>query len=170
MTTTDPTTTDTYRKIAARLTMLRPQIDLKNYFAGPNPDVRLYDEKPYIRRQLEKYGIAAATTTLDGTTFLHFAVSPDRVNVHIDETGFVFEGVDGALTVGPNFVHHAGNELFWKSNPHVPRWAAEHIDLILPNSVNDFSRVGISVDMYQRKDLRVTITGSCGIFGGFECS
>ncbi|MCP2061648.1 hypothetical protein ACVIW3_007144 [Bradyrhizobium diazoefficiens] len=32
MTTTDPTTTDTYRKIAARLTMLRPQIDLKNYF------------------------------------------------------------------------------------------------------------------------------------------
>ncbi|WP_461325659.1 hypothetical protein [Bradyrhizobium barranii] len=48
MTTTDPTTTDTYRKIAARLTMLRPQIDLKNYFAGPNPDVRLYDEKPYI--------------------------------------------------------------------------------------------------------------------------
>lgn len=272
MTTTDPTTTDTYRKIAARLTMLRPQIDLKNYFAGPNPDVRLYDEKPYIRHQLEKYGVAAATTTLDGVTFLpkdweelikklriakttdgfdafaegqspekashwaldlsmaatigkgfreiwrpklsdkplstrdlpgrhgfglgrdrgqwsdayssqfgkdpqpqditslHFAVAPDRVNVHIDETGFVFEAVDGALTVGPNFVHHAGNELFWKSNPHVPRWAAEHIDLILPNSANDFSRVGISVDMYQRKDLRVTITGSCGIFGGFECS
>jgi len=54
MTTTDPTTTDTYRKIAARLTMLRPQIDLKNYFAGPNPDVRLYDEKPYIRHQLER--------------------------------------------------------------------------------------------------------------------
>ncbi|MGY3367141.1 hypothetical protein ACVWZL_004266 [Bradyrhizobium sp. GM2.4] len=49
MTTTDPTTTDTYRKIAARLTMLRPQIDLKNYFAGANPNVRLYDEKPYIR-------------------------------------------------------------------------------------------------------------------------
>ncbi|MEY9229743.1 hypothetical protein ABIF68_009016 [Bradyrhizobium japonicum] len=70
MTTTDPTTTDTYRKIAARLTMLRPQIDLKNYFAGPNPDVRLYDEKPYIRHQLEKYGVAAATTTLDGVTFL----------------------------------------------------------------------------------------------------
>jgi len=245
---------------------------LKNYFAGPNPDVRLYDEKPYIRHQLEKYGVAAATTTLDGVTFLpkdweelikklriakttdgfdafaegqspekashwaldlsmaatigkgfreiwrpklsdrplstrdlpgrhgfglgrdrgqwsdayssqfgkdpqpqditslHFAVAPDRVNVHIDETGFVFEGVDGALTVGPNFVHHAGNELFWKSNKHIPQWAAEHIDLILPNSANDFSRVGISVDMYQRKDLRVTVTGSCGIFGGFECS
>ena len=72
-------------------------------------------------------------------TSLHFAVAPDRVNVHIDETGFVFEGVDGALTVGPNFGHHAGNELFWKTTLHMPRWAAEHIDLILPNSANDFS-------------------------------
>nr|WP_233285847.1 hypothetical protein [Bradyrhizobium brasilense] len=252
--------------------MLRPQIDLSKYFAGPNPNVRLYDEKAYIRRQLEKYGVAAATTTLDGVTFLpkdwedliktlriaktsdgfdafaegkspekpshwaldlsmaatigkgfreiwrpklsdrplstrdlpgrhgfglgrgrgqwsddysaqfgkdpapqditslHFAVAPDRVNVHIDETGFVFEGADGALTVGPNFGHHAVNELFWKSNPHLPRWAIDHIDLILPNSANDFSRFGVSVDLYQRKDLRVTVTGSCGIFGGFECS
>ena len=272
VTTTNPTTTDTYRKIAARLTMLRPQIDLSKYFAGPNPNVRLYDEKAYIRSQLEKYGVAAATSTLDGVTFLpkdwedlvkvlriaktsdgfdafaegkspekpahwaldlsmaatigkgfreiwrpklsdrplstrdlpgrhgfglgrgrgqwsddysaqfgkdpqpqditslHFAVAPDRVNVHIDETGFVFEGADGALTVGPNFGHHAVNELFWKSNPNLPRWAIDHIDLILPNSANDFSRFGISVDLYQRKDLRVTVTGSCGIFGGFECS
>ncbi|MVT68785.1 hypothetical protein GPL21_27225 [Bradyrhizobium pachyrhizi] len=252
--------------------MLRPQIDLSKYFAGPNPNVRLYDEKAYIRRQLEKYGVAAATSTLDGVTFLpkdwedliktlriaktsdgfdafaegkspekpshwaldlsmaatigkgfreiwrpklsdrplstrdlpgrhgfglgrgrgqwsddysaqfgkdpqpqditslHFAVAPDRVNVHIDETGFVFEGADGALTVGPNFGHHAVNELFWKSNPHLPRWAIDHIDLILPNSANDFSRFGVSVDLYQRKNLRVTVTGSCGIFGGFECS
>ena len=67
---THPTTTDTYRKIAARLTMFRPQIDLTKYFAGPNPDVRLYDEKAYIRHQLERYGIAAATNTLDGITFL----------------------------------------------------------------------------------------------------
>ena len=49
---TNPTMTDTYRKIAARLTMLRPQIDLTKYFAGANPDVRLYGEKPYIREQL----------------------------------------------------------------------------------------------------------------------
>ena len=61
---------DTYRKIATRLTMFRPQIDLTKYFAGPNPDVRLYDEKPYIRDQLKKYGVAAATNTLDGITFL----------------------------------------------------------------------------------------------------
>jgi len=269
---TNPTMTDTYRKIAARLTMFRPQIDLTKYFAGANPDVSLYGEKPYIREQLKKYGVAAATNTLDGVTFLakdweglitalriaktadgfdafaegrspekpahwaldlsmaatigkgfreiwrpklsdrplstrdvpgrhgfglgrdrgqwsdaysaqfgkdpqplditslHFAVAADRVNVHIDETGFVFEGADGALTVGPNFGHHAGNELFWKTSLPLPRWAAEHIDLILPNSANDFSRVGISVDMYRRKDLRVTVTGSCGIFGGFECS
>ena len=55
----DPTMTDTYRKIAARLTMLRPQIDLTKYFAGANPDVRLYgSEKPYIREQLKRYGVA----------------------------------------------------------------------------------------------------------------
>jgi hypothetical protein len=262
---------DTYRKIANRLTTFRPQIDLTKYFAGPNPDVRLHDEKPYIREQLMKYGVAAASNTLDGVTFLaknwedlvttlriaktadgfdafvegkspektnwavdlsmaatigkgfreiwrpqlsdrplstddlpgrhgfglgrgrgqwsdaysaqfgkdpkplditslHFAVASDRVNVHIDETGFVFEGADGDITVGPNFAHHAGNELFWKTSLPLPRWAAEHIDLILPNSANDFSRVGISADMYRTKDLRVTATGSCGIFGGFECS
>ena len=269
---THPTTTDTYRKIATRLTMFRPQIDLTQYFAGPNPNVRLYGEKAYIREQLKKYGVAAASNTLDGVTFLpknweglidalriaktadgfevfaegrspekpahwaldasmaatigkgfreiwrpqlsdrplstrdlpgrhgfglgrgrgqwsdayssqfgkdpqpqditslHFAVAPDRVNVHIDETGFVFEGADGALTVGPNSGHHAGNELFWKTSLPLPRWAAEHIDLILPNSANDFSRFGMSVDLYQSKALRVTVTGSCGFFGGFECS
>jgi hypothetical protein len=270
--TTDPTTTDTYRKIATRLAMFRPKIDLTKFFAGPNPNVRMYGEKPYMREQLKKYGAAAATNTLDGFTFLpkdwedlidllrvaktadgldafaegrspekpahwaldlsmaatvgkgfreiwrpklsdrplstrdlpgrhgfglgrdrgqwsdaysaqfgkdpqpqditslHFAVAPDQVNVHIDETGFVFEGVDGALTVGPNFAHHAVNELVWKTKLGLPRWAAEHIDLMLPNSANDFSRFGISIDLYQRKDLRVTVTGSCGIFGGFECS
>lgn len=269
--TINPTTTDTYRKIAARLAMFRPRIDLADYFAGPDPDVRLFDEKPYIRHQLQTYGVAAATTTLDGVTFLpknwedlvdklriartsdgfdafaqgrclekphwaldlsmgqtkgtgfreiwrptlsarplstrdlpgrhgfglgrdrgqwsdaygaqfgkdpqpqditslHVAVAPEQVNVHIDETGFVFEAADGALTVGPNFAHHTVNELLWKTKAPVARWAAEHIDMILPNSANDFSRFGLSVDIYQRKDLRVTVTGSCGFFGGFECS
>jgi hypothetical protein len=32
--------------------------------------VGLYGEKPYIREQLKKYGVAAATNTLDGVTFL----------------------------------------------------------------------------------------------------
>ena len=67
---TNPIVTNTYRTIAARLTMLRPQIDLSKYFARPNPDVRLYDEKSYIREQLKTYGVAAATNTLDGLTFL----------------------------------------------------------------------------------------------------
>jgi hypothetical protein len=268
----DPTHSDTYRQIATRLTMLRPQIDLQNYFAGPNPNVRLADEKASIREQLKTYGVAAATNTLDGVTFLpkdweklvialrnaktaegfdafaggrnqerpahwaldasmaatigvgfreisrlklsdrpllspdppgrhgfglgrdrgqwsdaysaqfgkdpepldltslHFAVAPDRVNVHIDETGFVFEGVDGAIVVDPNFAHHAGNELVWKTALNLPRWAAEHIDLVFPNSANDFSRMGVSIDMYRRQDLRVTATATCGVFGGFECS
>ena len=36
------------------------------------------------------------------------------------------------------------------------------------------SRTGLtiymSVDMYRRNDLRVTVTGSCGSSAGFECS
>ena len=36
-------------------------------------------------------------------TSLHFAVAPDRVNIHIDQTGFVFEGANLELMVGPNF-------------------------------------------------------------------
>jgi hypothetical protein len=273
MTAIDPTTTDTYRKIAARLTMFRPQIDLSKYFAGPSPDALIYDEKPYIRHQLKKYGVAAATNTLDGITFvprdseglikklqdartaegleafaeggssekpahwalelsmastrgkgfreiwrpelsnrplamadlrrgqphgfrldrdrgewsnaysalfgkdprplditsLHFAVSRERVNVHIDETGFVFEAADGALTVGPNFAHHAVNELVWKTMLPISPWMAEHIDLILPNSANDFLlRFGMSVDLLQRKNLRVTVTGTCGACGTWD--
>ena len=56
----------------------------------------------------------------------------------------------------------------WKTKLPLPQWVAEHVDLILPNSTNDFSRFGVSVDVYQRKDLRVTVTGSCGFFGGFD--
>jgi hypothetical protein len=272
----DPTTTDTFRKIATRLTMFRPQIDLTKYInPGPHPNLRLYSEKAPIREQLKNYGVAAANTTLDGVTFipndwedllitlrkaltldgqeafaegkspekpphwaldasmgatigkgfreiwrpqlssrplsmndlperragrgmrgvrdrgewndayssqfgkdpkplditsLHFAVAPDRVNIHIDETGFVFEGIGLELAVGPNFGHHIVNELVWKTLLPLPSWLAERMDIIAPNSTNDFSRFGLSIDLVQRKNLRVTATGTCGFHGGFDCS
>jgi hypothetical protein len=266
----DPKVSDTYRKIAVRLKMFRPQIDLDKCIAfGPKPDLRLYGEKAGIRDQLKAYGVAAANTTLDGVTFvpndwldllstlrialtldgkqafaegkspekpahwaldasmaatigkgfreiwrpktsdrpldaplstrdlpgrrgrgwseayssqfgkdpeplditsLHFAIAPDRVNVHIDETGFVFEGVDGALAVGPNFGHHTLNELVWKTSLGLPDWMAERIDIIAPNTTNEFSRAGVSADIVKRKTYRVTATGTCSIRGGFDCS
>jgi hypothetical protein len=261
----DPKTSDTYRQITNRLRMFRPQIDLGKYIKGPNPDLRLYGEKPHIRDQLQKYGVAAATTTLDGITLipndwmdllttlrtaqtldgqkafaegksplnpahwaldlsmaatvgmgfreiwhpklsnrplsindlpgrkgvgwstgygsqfgkdpepldissLHFAVAPDRVNVHIDETGFVFEDADGGLVVGLNAGQHVVNELVWKTMLGLPDWMAERIDIITPNSANDFSRFGVSADVRKQKTYRVTVTGTCAIRGDFDCS
>ena len=37
---------------------------------GPHPNLRLHAEKAPIREQLKKYGVAAATTTLDGVTLI----------------------------------------------------------------------------------------------------
>jgi hypothetical protein len=245
----DPKHSDTYRQITTRLGMFRPGIDLGKYIKGPDPNLRLNGEKPFIRNQLKQYGVAAANTTLDGITLipntrkpndwmglltdlriartlageqafaegkspsapahwaldgsmaqtigkgfreiwrpklsdrplsmndlpgrrsggwsagygsqfgkdpepldissLHFAVAPDRVNVHIDETGFVFLDADGGLVVGPNAGHHIVNELLWKTLLHLPDWMAERIDIITPNSANDFSRAGVSVDSHR---------------------
>jgi hypothetical protein len=273
----DPTMTETFRKIATRLTMFRPQLDLTKYIKlGPHPSLRLHGEKAPIRDQLKKYGVAAARTTLDGVTFvpsdwedllvtlrkmltldgqqafaegkspekpahwaldasmgatigkgfreiwrpqlatrplsmndlperrggrgmrgvrgdrgewsnaygsqfgkdpqplditsLHFAVAPDRVNIHIDETGFVFEGVGGELAVGPNFGDHIVNELVWKTLLPLPSWLAERMDVIMPNSSNDFSRFGVSATLVKGKSYRVTATGTCGFHGGFDCA
>jgi hypothetical protein len=272
----DPMKSDTFRTIATRLTMFRPQLDLAKYIKyEPQPNLKLQAEKAPIREQMKKYGVAAANTTLDGVTFvpndwedliitlrkmetldgleafaeakrpekpphwaldasmastigkgfreiwrpqlstrplsmndlperragrgmrgvrdrgewnsayssqfgkdpkplditsLHFAVAPDRVNVHIDQTGFLFEGANGDLVVGPNFLDHIVNELVWKTILPLPSWLAERMDLIAPNSTNDFSRFGVSFDLIQRKNFKVTATGTCGFHGGFDCA
>ena len=273
----DPTLSDTFRTIATRLTMFRPQLDLtKHIKKGPHPKLQLDGEKAAIREQLKKYGVAAANTTLDEVTFvpndwedllitlrktltldgqqafaegrspekpphwaldasmgatigkgfreiwrpqlssrplsmndlperragrgmrgvrdraggwnnaygsqfgkdpkplditsLHFAVAPDRVNIHIDQTGFVFEGANLELMVGPNFGDHIVNELVWKTLLPLPSWLAERMDLIMPNSTNDFSRFGLSIDLVSRKNFKVTATGTCGFHGGFDCA
>lgn len=46
---------------------------------------------------------------------LHFAVAPDRCNVHIDQTGFILIGPTGELVVDPDFAQHLVNELLWKT-------------------------------------------------------
>ncbi len=47
---------------------------------------------------------------------------------------------------------------------------AERIDIIMPNSANDFSRAGVSVDVRKRKTYRVTLTGTRAIRGDFDYS
>jgi hypothetical protein len=103
---------------------------------------------------------------------LHFAVAPDRCNVHIDETGFVIIGPTGELVVDPDFAQHLVNELFWKSKGTnlLPGWLVDRISIMLPNSNNEFSRIGITADLLRQKSYKVSVTGSCSIRGDFECA
>src|SRR4051812_34881178 len=105
---TNPILSDTYRTIAARLTMLRPQIDLSQYFAGPSPHVKLESEKPYIRDQLRSWGVATAATTLDGITFLPKNWEALVIALRIAKTS---DGFD-AFTEG-------------RSPDHPPNWAID---------------------------------------------
>jgi hypothetical protein len=129
-------------------------------------------------RKTPKWNLASSsrfgddpTSSIDLTS-LHFAVAPERVNIHIDQTGFVILGPTGELVVDPDFAQHIVNELLWKSKATAifPKGVVEHISLTLPNTNNDFSRAGISGDVLRLKDYKVTVTGSCAIRGGFECS
>ena len=40
----------------------------------------------------------------------------------------------------------------------------------MPNSTNDFSRFGLSIDLVSRKNFKVTATGTCGFHCGFDCA
>jgi hypothetical protein len=42
----DPTTSGVYRKIAVRLKMFKPEIDLAEYIKGPDPDLRREGSDP----------------------------------------------------------------------------------------------------------------------------
>ena len=103
---------------------------------------------------------------------LHFAVAPDRCNVHIDQIGFVVGSTAGEVIVNPDFAQHLVNELLWKSlaTKVFPDTLVDRVSIMLPSSVNEYSRAGISADLMKQKDYRVTLTGSCAIRGDFECS
>jgi hypothetical protein len=77
---------------------------------------------------------------------------------------------DGDLVVGPNASHHIVNELLWKTLLDLPAWMAEGVEIITPNSENDFSRIGVSVDLLKQKSYGVTLTGTCAIRGDFDWS
>jgi hypothetical protein len=134
------------------------------------------DDLPGRRRPKWNVGSSARfgddpSTALDLSS-LHFAVAPDRCNVHIDQTGFVIVGPMGEVVVDPDFAQHLVNELLWKSKAtHIlPAWLVARSSIMLPSSANEFSRFGVTTDLVRQKNFRVSVTGSCSIRGGFECS
>jgi hypothetical protein len=103
---------------------------------------------------------------------LHFAVAPDRCNIHIDQIGFVIGATAGEVTVDPDFAQHLVNELLWKSlaTKVFPDSLVDRVSIMLPSSANEYSRAGITADLSRQENYRVTLTGSCSTRGDFECS
>ena len=103
---------------------------------------------------------------------LHCGISDDTCNIHIDEMGFVMTGPNGDVVVDPDFLRHTLVELLWKTNlkGKIPLWALDRFSFVVPSSPNDYSRAGLSFDLLQSKPYKLTLTGSCTILGGFECS
>ena len=103
---------------------------------------------------------------------LHFAVAPDRCNIHVDEMGFVIGGAAGEVSVDPDFAQHLVNELLWKSlaSKVFPDSLVDRLSIMLPSSSNEYSRAGITADLMRQKNYKVTLTSSCSVRGDFECS
>lgn len=109
---------------------------------------------------------------LPNLTSLHCAVSPYECNIHIDEMGFVMTDAQGNVVVGPNAPRHTGVELLWKTDLQgkVPQWVLDRFSFDIPSTPMEFQRLGISFDLVQTKNYKLTARGSCGVHGGFNCS
>jgi hypothetical protein len=90
---------------------------------------------------------------------LHFAVAPDRCNVHIDQIGFVIGSTAGAVIVNPDFAQHLVNELLWKSlaTKVFLKALVDRVSIMLPSSANKYTRAGISADLMKEKNYSVTL-------------
>ncbi len=109
---------------------------------------------------------------LPNMTSLHCAVSKHGCNAHIDEMGFVMTDAKGNIILNPNFLRHTLVELFWKTNlkGKIAQGALDRISFDIVSTPLDFARAGVSVDLIQSDKYKLTLRGSCGIGGPFDCS
>ena len=77
---------------------------------------------------------------------LHCAVSFHGCNIHVDETGFVIADELGSIVNDPDLVQHIFNELVFKTYGKylLPEGIGNRVNLVLPNTANDFNRIGVS--------------------------
>lgn len=103
---------------------------------------------------------------------LHCAVAPDICNIHIDEMGFVITGPGGDTLVDADAGQHIVNELWIKTKLEgkVPKWLVDRLSVELPNSTNNYSRIGGSFDIQQKRDYRIRWTMSCSVLAPLDCS
>lgn len=107
---------------------------------------------------------------LPDLTSVHCAVSKRMCNVHIDEMGFVVTDAKGNVIVDPDALRHIFVELLWKTDLQgkLPFWALDHVNFTIPSSPNDFSRVGVSVDVAQFGRVKIALNGTCSADGKME--
>jgi hypothetical protein len=110
--------------------------------------------------------------TMPDLSSLHCAVSFHGCNIHVDETGFVLADEQGNIVVDPDLVQHIFNELLFKTYGKyiLPEGIVKRVNLVLPSTANDFNRIGVSVDAYKSKKFRISVSGTCSVFGPHECS
>jgi hypothetical protein len=95
---------------------------------------------------------------------LHCAVWGNFCSVHIDETGFVLEAMPGMgrdVTVTPDFLQHTLLELIWKDKLGMP----DAVEIYVPNSANDYSRMGIRATATLNPRLRLSVDAGYTIRG-----
>lgn len=95
---------------------------------------------------------------------LHCAVWGDFCSVHIDETGFVLEAMPGMgkdVTMTPDFLQHTLLELIWKDKLGMP----DAVEIYVPNSANDFTRMGLRGTAALTPRLRLSVDASYNVRG-----
>jgi hypothetical protein len=105
-------------------------------------------------------------------TSVHWAVSKRLCNVHIDEMGFVVVDANGTVIVDPDALRHIFVELLWKTDLQgkLPFWALDNVNFVIPSSPNDFSRVGVTVDVARFGRISIALNGTCSLDGKMETS
>jgi hypothetical protein len=135
--------------------------------------LRLEDAEPNrFRPKWDRRFSANFNDSTEDHSSIHCAIAPDICNIHIDEMGFVMTGPDGDVIVDPDFAQHLVNELWIKSKleKKLPTWLIDRFSIDLPNSTNDYSRIGVSFDLAKQKNYRVRWTSSCSVLGNADCS
>jgi hypothetical protein len=108
--------------------------------------------------------------TMPNMSSLHCAVAPDICDIHIDEMGFVVEGLDRELALTPDFIRHIIVELWWKTNARkvLPDGLVDRLTFVIPSSLNDYSLFGISLEEQLSRNIKVSLSWTVPLKGDFE--
>lgn len=114
----------------------------------------------YEKMQLLKFSAAFGDDPSFDLHSLHVAVAPDIVNIHVDTTGFTLRGFDGRPFMTPDFGHHTGEELLWKTYvkralPSYLGFLTDHVSFNWANSANGYQTRGPSLRQIGRTVERV---------------